>query len=65
MYDFNDRFIEYSFCDYLSLAYFYAEIVLVDFYVTSIDGQTGTFSQKHYNRMVLNACLARLLGGIK
>ena len=64
MYDFNDRFIDYSFCDYLSLAYFYAEIVLVDLYVTSIEGP-GTFSQKHYNRMLLNACLAKLLGGIK
>ena len=64
MYDFNDEFTDYSFFDYFSLAYFYAELVLVDLYVTSNDGQ-GIVSQKHYNRMVLNACFAKLLGRIK
>lgn len=65
MYDFNDRFTEYSFSDYLSLAYFYAELVLIDLYVTSIEGP-GSVSQKYYNRMMLNACLVKLfLGSIK
>ena len=64
MYDFHDEFVYYSFFDYFILAYFYAELVLVDLYVTSIDGP-GIVSQKHYNRMLLNACLAKLLGGFK
>lgn len=63
MYDFYE-FSYYSFFDHLSLAYFYAELVLIDLYVTSIDGP-GIVSQQYYNRMLLNACLAKLLGGIK
>lgn len=65
MYDFHDEFTDYSFFDYFSLAYFYAELVLIDLYVTSINGQQGIVSQNYYNRMLLNACLARLLGRIK
>ena len=64
MYDFHDEFTDYSFFDYFSLAYFYAELVLIDLYVTSIEGP-GIVSQKYYNRMLLNAYFAKLLGGIK
>lgn len=66
MYEFHDEFTDYSFFDYFSLAYFYAELVLIDLYVSKIDGQQeGIVPQKYYNRMLLNACLAKLLGGFK
>ena len=65
MYDFDDQFSHYSFFDHLNLAYFYAELVLIDLYVSSIDGKQGTLSQRYYNRMLLNACMAKLIGGIK